>query len=91
MTIYRGRGRMEGIIALIVLIVLGFVILFQMSGSPENQGQVTSGTKEFNVICIDGVEYLYLQVPAGPGYLAPHLKTDGDLHLCGDAGEQAGR
>ncbi len=33
----------------------------------------------------------YLQVSAGPGYLAPHFKSDGTLHLCEDFGKQVGR
>lgn len=81
------NARTKPLAALIVLIALAIMILALLAGSPVSTGSTMSGTQDFNKICIDGVEYLYLQVSAGPGYLAPHFKPDGTLYLCEDAGE----
>jgi len=44
-------------------------------------GSVTSGAKEYNRICIDGVEYLKTGT-GRMGFFAPHFRQDGSLYLC---------
>jgi len=68
-------------------IIIFFVCLFSFALSgcngPENQsaGTSLSGKRHHEKICLDGVEYLYLQHGYG-GYMAPHFKQDGSLYLC---------
>lgn len=45
-----------------------------------------SGSRAFEVICIDNVEYIYWHkgsvTSSASGYLAPHFKPDGSLYTC---------
>ena len=61
------------------------VVLVLLAGctKPNSMGSTYSGGKEFNKICIDGVEYLQ-RVQGYGGYLAPHMKVDGTVYKCGE-------
>lgn len=61
------------------LIVLALIL----GGCINSTQSSTSGTKEFDIICIDNVEYFYNDDSiAYKGWLTPHLKIDGKPYLC---------
>lgn len=62
-----------------------FIMALYLSGcgSDDKVGMLKSGTKEYDIICIDGVEYL--KTSSGyRGYFGVHFRQDGSLYLCGD-------
>jgi len=50
-------------------------------GDDYSVGSTTSGTVDYDLVCIDGIEYLK-NWSAHRGYFAPHFRQDGSLYLC---------
>ena len=66
------------LILLVALVLIGCEIKIEEKSFFDKERE-----REFNTVCIDGVEYLYY-VGYKVGFLAPHFKTDGKLYLCGE-------
>ena len=50
-------------------------------GEYDKVGVSVSGENSFNVICVDGVEYLQRD-SRSKGYFSGHFKPDGSLYIC---------
>ncbi len=70
------------------LFVLTISLLLLLGCSPEFEtaAPAKSGSENFDVVCIDGVEYIFFAKDTSSfgslGWLAPHFKPDGSLYIC---------
>ncbi len=65
--------------AMITIIILFFI--FHGCDDTAYDGE-TDSSLEYEVECIDGVEYIK-GFRTQWGYMSPHFKKDGTLYLCG--------
>jgi hypothetical protein len=65
----------------IMLIILGVIVggILFLSSEIDKNAQPT--TEEFNVICLDGVEYWYRQI-GYKGMMSVRMTTEGNVVAC---------
>ena len=64
-----------------LLAIVLSVLLVGCDGASQHTGKTLSGERTYDLVCIDGVEYLY--GTRGYGHvMTAHMKTDGSLYLC---------
>ena len=59
------------------------LLLISSYGRTDKKGITVSGDKEFDIICIDSVQYIFASDSLSyRGYIEPRFKVNGSLYLC---------